>query len=338
MLHAAFCVSYTSTNCCNYNSRSKVGRGRILSAYKITITACIITVMLAGCSTASTNEQPSSNPSVSQPSASQLEEGTALIEDSEEVEKAENEATTDESEQAQATNASSETDDTTTPLPTVAPELTSTPELTYTKMYQLPEGFVYLDDVISNASYELRYFTEHNFVGEPIAGYNAPFAVGTEAMANALLKVSEEVEKQGYRIHIYDAYRPVKAVEQFIEWSKDAEDKEMKEEFYPNIDKSELFSLGYLSKKSAHSRGSTVDLTLVDNTTDKPLDMGGSYDLLDERSHYATILITKEQKENRKLLKQAMEQAGFKAYSKEWWHFVLVKEPYASTYFEFDIE
>jgi|GEM_PF-875436 len=206
------------------------------------------------------------------------------------------------------------------------------------KQGNLPKGFVYLDEVIPTAQFEMRYYSNYNFVGKQIDGYLAPFAIGTNAMADALLKVSDDLEPLGYQLLIYDTYRPAKAVQQFLTWSKDTDDIVMKDDFYPNIDKSTLFKSGYLSKKSGHSRGSTVDLTLIYSDTKKEIDMGSPYDLLDEISHFSTKLITDEQAANRQLLQDIMVKYGFKPYSKEWWHYVLKNEPYPSTYYDFDVK
>lgn len=206
------------------------------------------------------------------------------------------------------------------------------------KQGDLPKGFVYLDEVIPTAQFEMRYYSDYNFVGTQIDGYLAPLAIGTSAMAEALLKVSDELEGKGYKLLIYDTYRPAKAVQQFLAWSKDTDDIVMKEDFYPNIDKATLFKSGYLSSKSGHSRGSTVDLTLIDADTGKEVDMGSPYDLLDEISHFSTKLITDEQAANRQLLQDVMMKYGFKPYSKEWWHYVLKNEPYPSTYYDFDVQ
>ncbi|MEK4248628.1 M15 family metallopeptidase [Paenibacillus sp. FSL W7-1287] len=206
------------------------------------------------------------------------------------------------------------------------------------KAYELPEGFVYLEDVLLDAEYDLRYYGENNFVGRQVEGYLAPYAIATAEMAEALMQVSDEMRDAGYRLLIYDTYRPAKAVEFFKEWSEDVDDTLMKEDFYPNEDKRQLFKRGYLSKKSGHSRGSTVDLTLVHASSGELVDMGSPYDLLDEISTFATKQITPEQAANRELLKQVMNKHGFKEYSKEWWHYVLRDEPYPTTYFDFDVQ
>ena len=206
------------------------------------------------------------------------------------------------------------------------------------KKNKLPKGFVYLDEVIPSAVYEIRYYSDHNFVGEPIPGYEAPYAIMSTQAAQALKKVSNELEKKGYTLKIYDAYRPQKAVDHFIKWSKDPQDERMKEEFYPKVEKKNVFKAGFLSTKSGHSRGSTVDLTLVYKKIGKEVDMGGPYDFFGEISSHGTKLITAKQTANRNLLKTTMEKHGFKPYSKEWWHYTLKNEPYPKKYFDFDVE
>ncbi|MNB65231.1 D-alanyl-D-alanine dipeptidase [compost metagenome] len=206
------------------------------------------------------------------------------------------------------------------------------------KQYPFPNGFVYVDEVIPAARFDIRYYGEDNFVGRRIAGYKAPYAILTRQAADALKKVSDEVASKGYGIKIYDAYRPQKAVNDFIAWSKESSDIKMKQRYYPRLDKKNLFRLGFIATKSGHSRGSTVDITLVNLRTGKLVDMGGPHDFFGELSYYNYPLLTNTQKQNRKLLKDAMEQAGFKGYSKEWWHFTLVDEPYPHTYFNFDVK
>lgn len=208
------------------------------------------------------------------------------------------------------------------------------------KLNQLPKGkgFVYLDEVIPDAVYDIRYYTGDNFIGERIDGYNAPFAISTLRAARALKKVNDDLEKQGYRLKIIDAYRPQKAVDHFIAWSKKPQDTLMKEKFYPDVDKKNLFKLGYLSSKSGHSRGSTVDLTMVYKRTGEEVDMGGRVDFLGAISAHGAKGLTKEQRKHRYILKTAMVKQGFKPYSKEWWHYTLKNEPYPSTYFDFDVE
>lgn len=209
-----------------------------------------------------------------------------------------------------------------------------------TKKHQLPKekGFVYLDEVIPNAVYDLRYYTGDNFIGERIDGYNGPFAILTLRAARALKKANDDLESQGYRLKIIDAYRPQKAVNHFARWSKDPLDTEMKERFYPDVEKKNLFKQGYLSSKSGHSRGSTVDLTLVYKKTGEEVDMGSRVDFLGPISAHGAKGLTKAQRAARYILKTAMVKQGFKPYSKEWWHYTLKNEPYPSTYFDFDVE
>lgn len=216
------------------------------------------------------------------------------------------------------------------------PEETKPP--LFAKKHALPDGFVYLDDHIPGIMLDIRYFGENNFVGAPIDGYNAPFAIMAVEAADALANVQEEVQELGYTLLIYDAYRPQKAVEHFKAWSQDPEDTKTKDDYYPDLDKSRLFKMGYIASRSGHSRGSTVDLTLADASTGEPVDMGGPYDFFGELSHHGTALIDDEQAANRLILKEAMERHGFKAYSKEWWHYTLRNEPYPDTYFDFDVE
>ncbi len=201
-----------------------------------------------------------------------------------------------------------------------------------------PEGFVYIKQVIPSAQCDIRYYSKNNFVGTRIDGYEAPAAILSNEAAQALKDVSEELISQGYCLKIFDAYRPQKAVNHFIRWSSDLNDIKMKPRYYPNVEKKDLFKLGYIARKSGHSRGSTVDLTLVYMRTGKELDMGSSYDFLDKISEYGTTRITAEQAANREILKKIMQKHGFKSYAKEWWHFTLINEPYPNQYFNFDVK
>ncbi|MBR1758853.1 MAG: M15 family metallopeptidase [Lachnospiraceae bacterium] len=197
--------------------------------------------------------------------------------------------------------------------------------------------FVLLTDYVPDAILEIRYYSTYNFVGERIDGYEEPIAIVTKETALALAEVSEELEGLGYRLKIYDAYRPQTAVTHFVNWAKDLQDTSMKEYFYPEVRKSELFSRGYIAKRSGHSRGSTVDLTLFDMTTEKEVDMGGTFDYFGELSHPDYMGITKEQYANRMLLRSVMMNHGFKPIAQEWWHFTLKDEPYPNTYFSFPV-
>lgn len=206
------------------------------------------------------------------------------------------------------------------------------------KKNNLPKGFVYIVDMIPLAHFDIRYYSEYNFVGKRIDGYKAPLAIMSLKGVTALKKVSDELEKKGYLLLIYDAYRPQKGVNDFVRWSKDGKDTKMKNEFYPLLDKRNLFKLGFISSKSGHTRGSTIDLSLVHKSTGKVVDMGGPFDFFGDISNHGTKLITKQQTGNRNVLKNAMVKYGFKPYSKEWWHYTLINEPFPKQYFNFDVE
>ena len=197
--------------------------------------------------------------------------------------------------------------------------------------------FVVVSQVIPDAILEIRYHSTFNFVGDRIDGYDEPCALLTREAALALKAASNDLMAQGYRIKIYDAYRPQDAVNHFVRWAKDLGDTRMKAYFYPEVDKSQLFSSGYIAKRSGHSRGSTVDITLFDLSTGKDADMGGTFDYFGDASHYEYKQLTPEQKNNRLILRKAMTAHGFKPISTEWWHFTLVDEPYPDTYFNFPV-
>lgn len=197
--------------------------------------------------------------------------------------------------------------------------------------------FVLLSEVVPDAILEIRYYSTYNFVGDRIDGYEEPVALLTEEAAEALKEVSDDLEEDGYRLKIYDAYRPQEAVTNFEEWAKDLDDTRMKAYFYPELDKSVLFEQGYIASHSGHSRGSTVDLTLFDMETEKEVDMGGTFDYFGELSHPDYTGITEEQYENRMILRDAMVEHGFKPLEEEWWHFTLENEPYPETYFTFAV-
>ncbi len=197
--------------------------------------------------------------------------------------------------------------------------------------------FVLLTDAVPDVILEIRYFSTYNFVGDRIDGYEEPVALLTKEAAAALKEVSDEMIEKGYRLKIYDAYRPQKAVTNFMNWALDAEDTRMKEYFYPDLEKDVLFPQGYIAEHSGHSRGSTVDLTLFDMTAEKELDMGGTFDFFGEISHPDYTDITDEQYANRMLLREVMLAHGFKPLAEEWWHFTLADEPYPDTYFTFPV-
>ena len=197
--------------------------------------------------------------------------------------------------------------------------------------------FVVVSQVIPDAILEIRYHSTFNFVGDRIDGYDEPCALLTREAALALKEASDDLMAQGYRIKIYDAYRPQDAVNHFVRWAKDLGDTRMKAYFYSEVDKSQLFSSGYIAKRSGHSRGSTVDITLFDLSTGKDADMGGTFDYFGDASHYEYKKLTPEQKKNRLILRKAMTAHGFKPISTEWWHFTLIDEPYPDTYFNFPV-
>ena len=198
-------------------------------------------------------------------------------------------------------------------------------------------GFVLLSEAVPDAILEIRYYSTYNFVGDRIDGYEEPVALITKEAAAALKEVSDELVSRGYRLKIYDAYRPQKAVTNFMNWAKDENDVRMKKYFYPELEKSVLFPQGYINEHSGHSRGSTVDLTLFDMTTEKEVDMGGTFDYFGELSHPDYKDITEQQYANRMLLREVMLKHGFKPLPEEWWHFTLENEPYPDTYFTFPV-
>lgn len=197
--------------------------------------------------------------------------------------------------------------------------------------------FVLVTDVVPDVILEIRYYSTYNFVGDRIDGYEQPLAFLTREAAAALKEVSDDLVAKGYRLKIYDAYRPHKAVLHFMKWAKDVNDARMKQYFYPDLEKDVLFPLGYISDHSGHSRGSTVDLTLFDMASEKEVDMGGTFDYFGELSHPDYKYITEEQYANRMILREAMLAHGFKPLPEEWWHFTLANEPYPDTYFTFPI-
>ena len=200
-----------------------------------------------------------------------------------------------------------------------------------------PSGFVLLADFVPHIVQEIRYYSTYNFIGERIDGYEEPCALLTKEAARALKAVSNELIVQGYRLKVFDAYRPACAVRQFVLWGIEDQDVRMKPWFYPTLDKTSLFSQGYIASRSGHSRGSTVDLTLLDMRTGKEVDMGSPFDLFSEVSHPDYQGITPEQRENRMLLRRVMMRHGFVPIDCEWWHFTLQNEPYPDTYFEFPV-
>lgn len=181
---------------------------------------------------------------------------------------------------------------------------------------------------------DMRYAGSSNFVGRPIAGYDANVCLLTREAATALAKAHAELAASGLGFKLFDCYRPQRAVNDFVAWAADPKDQKHKRQYYPRVDKSELFARGYIARRSGHSRGSTVDLTIVDMRTRRALDMGAPWDLFDPRSAPTYQRLTTAQRANRLLLRNTMMAHGFKPLAEEWWHFTLRDEPYPDTYFD----
>lgn len=225
-----------------------------------------------------------------------------------------------------------------------------------------PDSFVDIQDVIPDIELDIRYFGPHNFLGEKVNGYNSGKCLLTKEAAQALAKVQQDLRKFSFTLKIYDCYRPQQAVDHFVQWAKEIENTKTKEEFYPTIDKRNLFQDGYIDSKSGHSRGSTVDLTIVPLPVpwqeqyipgqklsacylplekrfgDNSIDMGTGFDCFHELSHTENKNIAFQQRLNRMMLKSLMEKHGFRNFEKEWWHYTLNNEPYPATYFDFAID
>ncbi|MFV8226619.1 M15 family metallopeptidase [Christiangramia aquimixticola] len=204
---------------------------------------------------------------------------------------------------------------------------------------KLPEGFVYIDEVIPDIIVDLRYTGSNNFMGRPVEGYENGRAVLSEKAAKALKGVQQELIKEhDFMLKIFDAYRPQRAVNDFVAWSKDEKDTLAKHKYYPDLAKSELFPLGYIASRSGHSRGSTVDLTLVKVKDCKEVDMGSPYDFFGDVSNHGTSKIEAEQTQHRELLRRIMKKHGFRSYRQEWWHYTFDAEPFPDTYFDFPVK
>ncbi len=198
-------------------------------------------------------------------------------------------------------------------------------------------GFVLLSEYVPGIVQEIRYFSTFNFIGDRIDGYEEPCAILTKEAARRLQEVSNQAVVLGYRLKVFDAYRPTKAVKHFELWGIEDLDQRMKPFFYPELEKQELFMKGYIAKRSSHSRGSAIDLTLLDMKSGKELDMGSPFDYFGEISHPDSRDITDEQYENRMILQDLMTKHGFEPLDCEWWHFTLIDEPYPDTYFDFPV-
>lgn len=196
--------------------------------------------------------------------------------------------------------------------------------------------FVDLSEVIADLITDIRYYSDYNFVGTRVDGYEEPVALLTRKAAAALKQAAGEAREKGYRLKIYDTYRPQMAVDHFVRWAEDLEDTKMKEYFYPEVNKDELFEKGYINAHSGHSRGSTIDLTLV-NAKGEDLDVGGTFDYFGELSHPDYKGVSDTQYKNRMYLRDLMIRHGFMPLEEEWWHFTLKDEPYPDTYFTFPV-
>jgi len=200
-----------------------------------------------------------------------------------------------------------------------------------------PKDFVNAADMVPGLVVEARYAGYFNFVGKPIDGYEAPLCLLTRPAAEALAKVQASLKPFGFGLKVFDCYRPARAVAEFVRWAEDPEDTRMKPEFYPDLDKSELFPKGYIAEKSGHSRGSTADLTLVTLPAEVEVYMGTGFDFFSERSWPDDPEQPTEARANRLMLSSVMQLHGFKPYPYEWWHFTLADEPYPDTYFDFPV-
>lgn len=203
---------------------------------------------------------------------------------------------------------------------------------------QLPKGFTYVNKDIPSVKLELRYYSNNNFVGKPIMGYKKEVCILSKQATKALKKVQTELMSFNLSLKIYDAYRPQRAVNHFIAWAKDLNDTLKKQDYYPEVDKKNLFKDQYIASKSRHSSGSTLDVTLVDLVTGKDLDMGTPYDYFGPQSWIHYMRLTTQQKANRLLLQSVMTKHGFRPYPWEWWHFTLRGEPFKNQYFDFPVE
>lgn len=201
----------------------------------------------------------------------------------------------------------------------------------------LPPGFVDLEVAVPTLAFDLRYGGTHNFIGDVVAGYERPRAVISTPAARALARAQQALAPFGLGLLIYDAYRPQRAVDHFVRWSRDLSDQRQKREFYPHVDKAELFSRGYIAEKSGHSRGSTVDLTLISLADLAPLDLGSPYDLFDPISGPASAAVSASARAHRLLLRTVLIDQGFRPYEQEWWHFTFADEPFPETYFDFPL-
>jgi len=207
------------------------------------------------------------------------------------------------------------------------------------KSNNLPKGFIHLNTICPKIKQDIKYATTDNFTGKVVDGYADAIAILTTEAAIALAKVQKELEEQSLTLLIWDAYRPTRSVAQFLQWGKEAEDPNVKAQYHPHLRKHELFTQGFISpNNSTHSRGSTVDLTIIDQKTNIPLEMGTEFDFFGTKSHTINQEISLQVQENRNLLLNLMEKYGFENLPQEWWHYTLKNEPFPNEYFDFIVQ
>lgn len=199
------------------------------------------------------------------------------------------------------------------------------------------EDFAFVDEIVPGVRWDAKYATWDNFTGKPVDGYLANRIVGTRALCEGLERARERAASLGFGLLLWDGYRPQRAVDCFLHWSRQPEDGRTKSRHYPNIDRTEMVDQGYVAALSGHSRGSTVDLTLYHLATGAIAPMGGDHDLMDPISHHGAEGIAPAEARNRQQLCTVMEDSGFSRYDSEWWHYTLRDEPFPSTYFDFPI-
>lgn len=199
------------------------------------------------------------------------------------------------------------------------------------------EGFVFVDEFVPGIRWDAKYATWDNFTGKPVDGYLANRIVGTKALCAALEEAQQRAGARGFGLLLWDGYRPQRAVDRFVRWSRQPEDGRTKPRHYPNIDRDDMFEMGYVATRSGHSRGSTVDLTLYHLDSGELAAMGGGHDLMDPRSHHGAIGLEQAAVRNREHLRSLMEDCGFRPYECEWWHYTLKGEPHPDAYFDFPI-
>lgn len=201
----------------------------------------------------------------------------------------------------------------------------------------MKDDFVFVDELVPGVRWDAKYATWDNFTGRPVDGYVVNRIVGTRALCEALDRARERAAALGFGLLLWDGYRPQRAVDSFLHWSKQPEDGRTKLRHYPNIDRSEMFERGYVAARSGHSRGGAIDLTLYELATGLLVSMGGGHDLMDTVSHHGASGITDTEARSRRHLCSIMESSGFDSYDHEWWHYVLRREPHPDTYFDFPI-